>query len=368
MIGVIAGAIALALIALAAWTYATRWRPDPVRYPIQGVDVSDAQGAIDWNAVAAHGADFAYIRATAGAGQRDNRFDANWQAAAAAGLRRGAFHVWSFCAGGIAQADNFVTTVPRVSGALPATLDIAFRSRLRRATGACRADLATGALPIDRRNAYGRTHAAQDFQTRRSRLSSKRCAPTPAMGNGQFPLPRLRRPAMADMAGIRHAAYRRDRRAGALGRGDAVSDPTLLIDAARRAAQHAHAPYSGFAVGAALLLNDGSIVTGCNFENASYGLSLCAETVALATANASGRLRDVMAVAVVGGAIAPNGEIGGEVPVRPCGRCRQVLNEAAQMGGRDLVIHCTGGRGGATESYRLSDLLPQPFGPADLGL
>ena len=146
-----------------------------------------------------------------------------------------------------------------------------------------------------------------------------------------------------------------------------MSDPADLIAAARVAARHAHAPYSRFAVGAALLLTDGSIVTGCNFENASYGLSLCAETVALATANAGGHLRDVASVAVVGGAIGPDGAIGGDTPVRPCGRCRQVLNEAAQLGGRDLLIHCSGGQGGAIESHRLSDLLPIAFGPADLG-
>ena len=73
-----------------------------------------------------------------------------------------------------------------------------------------------------------------------------------------------------------------------------MTDPAALIAAAREAARHAHAPYSRFAVGAALLLADGSIVTGCNFENASYGLSLCAETVALATANAQGKLADVV--------------------------------------------------------------------------
>ena len=61
-----------------------------------------------------------------------------------------------------------------------------------------------------------------------------------------------------------------------------------LVQAAKEAAVNAHAPYSRFAVGAAVLLEDGSIVTGCNFENASYGLSLCAETVALATLNAQG--------------------------------------------------------------------------------
>ena len=140
-----------------------------------------------------------------------------------------------------------------------------------------------------------------------------------------------------------------------------------LIEQARQAAGHAHAPYSRFGVGAALLLRDGTVVTGCNFENASYGLSLCAETVALATANAAGRLRDVVEVAVIGGTIGEAG-LTGTSPVSPCGRCRQVLNEAAQLGDRDLVIHCGAAEGGAIESYRLSELLPHAFGPADLGL
>ncbi|MFD1035060.1 cytidine deaminase [Sphingomonas hankookensis] len=143
-----------------------------------------------------------------------------------------------------------------------------------------------------------------------------------------------------------------------------MTDPEALIDAARRAAAHAHAPYSRFAVGAALLLTDGSVVTGTNFENASYGLSLCAETVATATANASGRLGDIVAVGIVGGRM---GE-GDTVPVRPCGRCRQVLNEAAQIGRRELTVHCSGLGGGTIETHRLSDLLPHAFGPADLGI
>jgi cytidine deaminase len=140
-----------------------------------------------------------------------------------------------------------------------------------------------------------------------------------------------------------------------------------LIEAARQAARNAHAPYSRFGVGAALLLADGSVVSGSNFENASYGLSLCAETVALAKANSEGRLRDVIEVAVIGGAMTDGGLIGTS-PVSPCGRCRQVLNEAAQLSGRDLIIHCAAAEGDAVETYRLSELLPHAFGPADLGL
>lgn len=140
-----------------------------------------------------------------------------------------------------------------------------------------------------------------------------------------------------------------------------------LIAAAREAACHAHAPYSNFAVGAALLLTDGGIVTGTNFENASYGLSLCAETVATARANAEGKLRQIVAVGIIGGMMR-GGIAHGSDPIRPCGRCRQVLNEAAQMGGRDLAVYCAGAEGDAYETHRLSDLLPHAFGPADLGI
>lgn len=145
-------------------------------------------------------------------------------------------------------------------------------------------------------------------------------------------------------------------------------DHQALIAAARGAAAHAHAPYSRFAVGAAVLLTDGSIVTGTNFENASYGLSLCAETVALASVNAQGRLRDVAAVAVIGGMMDADGRATGTAPVGPCGRCRQVLNEAAQLGGRDLVVLCGAAEGDASSRHRLSELLPHAFGPADLGI
>jgi len=146
-----------------------------------------------------------------------------------------------------------------------------------------------------------------------------------------------------------------------------MSEAERLIAAAREAAFRAHAPYSNFAVGAALLMADGSIVSGCNFENASYGLSLCAETVAVAAANAQGRLREIVAVGVVGGRIVDGGP-SGNVPVGPCGRCRQVLNEAAQMGGRDIQIYCGAAQGDALEIYRLSELLPHAFGPANLGI
>ena len=140
-------------------------------------------------------------------------------------------------------------------------------------------------------------------------------------------------------------------------------DPQALIAAARKAAKKAYAPYSNFAVGAAVLLSDGSVITGANFENASYGLSLCAETVALARASSEGRLADVVALGVIGGRIGH----ADTAPVSPCGRCRQVINEAAQLGGRDIPVFCAGAEGDAIARHMLSELLPQILRPEGSG-
>lgn len=145
-------------------------------------------------------------------------------------------------------------------------------------------------------------------------------------------------------------------------------DEHQLVAAARDAMKNAHAPYSGFAVGAAVRLVGGDIVTGSNFENASYGLSLCAETVALASANAQGRLRDVEAIAVAGGAIGPDGRAAGHQTITPCGRCRQVMLEAEQMAGRAIAIYCASAEEGPVERHGLAELLPHAFGPANLGV
>ena len=139
-----------------------------------------------------------------------------------------------------------------------------------------------------------------------------------------------------------------------------------LIAAARAASVHAYAPYSNFHVGAALLLSDGSLVTGANVENASYGLSLCAETVAVAKIMSGGGRGGLQAVAVIGGAADESGEaMPGVVPVTPCGRCRQVLNEIAQLGGTDPLVLCVGAN--EVVETTLAALLPLAFGPASLG-
>jgi cytidine deaminase len=132
-----------------------------------------------------------------------------------------------------------------------------------------------------------------------------------------------------------------------------------LIAAAREAALQSYSPYSHYAVGAALRFADGSVVTGTNIENASYGLALCAETVAVAKAMADGVRGGLVAVAVVG----PQDK-GGGAPITPCGRCRQVLNELAQLGGTDPEVLCVGAE--EVRRVRLSELLPHAFGPAAL--
>jgi cytidine deaminase len=133
-----------------------------------------------------------------------------------------------------------------------------------------------------------------------------------------------------------------------------LTDPEghdALVVAARDARERAYAPYSGFRVGAALLADDGRTFTGANVENASYGLSMCAERTAMFHAAAEG-VRGIRAVAVA----ASNDE-----PTWPCGACRQVLNE---FGPTMTVV--SEGLGGDQEQRSLNELLPLAFGPADL--
>lgn len=146
-------------------------------------------------------------------------------------------------------------------------------------------------------------------------------------------------------------------------RGPAVTvERDRLIAAAREAAAKAYAPYSNFHVGAALAFADGSVVTGANVENASYGLTLCAETVAVGKALSDDWRGALVAVAVVGGKA---GAVGAGAPLTPCGRCRQVLNEVAALGASDPLVWCAGED--AVLELRLSDLLPRAFGPEALG-
>lgn len=126
-----------------------------------------------------------------------------------------------------------------------------------------------------------------------------------------------------------------------------------LADAARAARRQAYAPYSRFAVGAALLDEHGRIHAGCNVENAAYPQGLCAEAVALGALVMSGG-RHVQAVVVAGAAAEP---------VTPCGGCRQKLREFAAG---TVPVWCADEHG-ITARHTLGELLPASFGPAHLG-
>jgi cytidine deaminase len=124
-----------------------------------------------------------------------------------------------------------------------------------------------------------------------------------------------------------------------------------LIAAARKSAQAAYAPYSKFRVGAAVLTASGQIVTGCNVENASYGLSCCAERTAIFKAVAGGA-RKIVAVAIY----TPTPK-----PTLPCGACRQVIHEF----GPAATVMCAC-KSRERVSTTLDQLLPGAFGPAAL--
>jgi cytidine deaminase len=126
-----------------------------------------------------------------------------------------------------------------------------------------------------------------------------------------------------------------------------LSDYEALLSAAHEARRSAYAPYSHFAVGAALDTGDGHVFLGCNVENASYGLAMCAERVAVGTAITAG-YRTFVTIAVAG----PDGSV-----TSPCGACRQVLAEFNP----DMTVIYTTPDGPVTTT--VAELLPHSFGP-----
>jgi cytidine deaminase len=139
----------------------------------------------------------------------------------------------------------------------------------------------------------------------------------------------------------------------------AASDPTSaeatsgrLVDAARAAREHAVADYSGFKVGAALETDTGEIITGCNIENATYGLTVCAERVAIFKALSEGK-RTFTRIAVVADT---------ERPTPPCGACRQIIWEFCG----DIEVVLANLRT-VSASLRMTELLPRPFDKRLLG-
>lgn len=123
-----------------------------------------------------------------------------------------------------------------------------------------------------------------------------------------------------------------------------------LIAAAIEAQRNAYAPYSKYPVGAAVETSDGRVFAGCNVENASLGLTICAERVAVGAAVSAGA-RDIKSVVVVTNSVPP---------AAPCGACRQVLAEF----GSEIAILAVGP--GGSRKWKISELLPDSFGPRDL--
>lgn len=137
--------------------------------------------------------------------------------------------------------------------------------------------------------------------------------------------------------------------------GGAKLEPTdeELLEQARHAARSAYVPYSEFPVGAAILTSSGTVIHGCNVENASYGLTICAERTGATRMVAQDRQDiQIVRVAVVGLKAAP---------CFPCGACRQVLHE---FGCQAVIVE----ENGAAVRYPFEQILPHGFGPADLGL
>ena len=127
-----------------------------------------------------------------------------------------------------------------------------------------------------------------------------------------------------------------------------------LLEAATNARENAYVPYSHFKVGAALLLKDGRIITGCNVENASYGLCNCAERTALFKAYSDGITKDdIVAMSI-------SGDTDG--PISPCGACRQVMSELLY---KDTKVYLTNLKGDVKE-MTVEELLPYSFSGSDL--
>jgi len=136
-----------------------------------------------------------------------------------------------------------------------------------------------------------------------------------------------------------------------------------LLECAERVMKTAYNPYSNFYVGAALLSQDGSIITGSNVENAAYGSTICAERSALLRANAEGyRMFDSIAI------IARGIDFETQEVTAPCGACRQMLYESSQISEKDIEVIMSNTSKSKIIVSSIEELLPLAFGPKDLGV
>lgn len=102
------------------------YKPDSEKYPVTGIDVSHHQGEIDWKTIATQNIQFAYIKSTEGGDWKDKRFQTNWTEAGNAGIKRGAYHFFTFCRPGKDQAQNYINSVPVDENSLPPAVDLEF--------------------------------------------------------------------------------------------------------------------------------------------------------------------------------------------------------------------------------------------------
>ncbi len=135
------------------------------------------------------------------------------------------------------------------------------------------------------------------------------------------------------------------------------------LDEAEKVLENAYNPYSHFYVGAALFTEDGTIITGTNFENSSYGLTICAERAAVLRANAMG-IRKFKGIAI----IARGKDFDTTEVTAPCGSCRQVLYELSCISGNDLMVILSTTKKDKIIVTTISELLPLAFGPVDVGV
>ena len=144
-----------------------------------------------------------------------------------------------------------------------------------------------------------------------------------------------------------------------------LKPPLALMKAARDVANHAYAPYSKFRVGAAVETSDGRTFVGANMENASYGVTMCAEVGALQAASSAGALDKIRRIAVVGGPARPAAGHRPK-PTAPCGRCRQLISEAAMHAGHDIEVWYADLDGKVVQRRTITELLPDAFDASNL--
>jgi len=136
-----------------------------------------------------------------------------------------------------------------------------------------------------------------------------------------------------------------------------------LLEEAERVMENSYNPYSNFFVGAAILTEDGNIITGTNVENAAYGSTICAERAAILRANAMG-YRKYRSIAI----IAKGRDFDTEEVTAPCGSCRQVIYEFSQLSGHDTEIIMSTTKKDKIVVSSIRELLPLAFGPKDVGI